>query len=467
MKGKNPNLPHLTAGLSARLLLLTIAFVMLAEVLIYAPSIARFRLVYLEERLADAHLAILTLDATPDQMVHEDLKRELLTHVEAFAVALTRPQAGKLLLMIDTPRPIDVTYDLRDANPFGLIRDAFVTLWSGGDRVLRVLGSSPKDAAVLAEVVLDERPLREAMIGFSNRILALSLMISLITAALVYLTLHWLMVRPMRRLTESMIAFRQAPENAAQSFTPSKRGDEIGLAQREFAHMQEGLRAALLQKTRLAALGTAVTKINHDLRNILATARLISDRLDHSHDPEVRQVTPTLVEAIDRAVNLCAQTLNFTREGPPSLNLSRFDLAQLVQDVSRALPAQVNGQPVWQSLLEGGPEIEADRDQIFRVLSNLAQNAIDAGATRVEVSARLTDARVVVSVRDDGPGLAPRARERLFQPFAGTARPGGTGLGLAIARDLVRAHGGEIRLESTTGAGTTFAFELPVSQIQR
>jgi signal transduction histidine kinase len=467
MKGKNLKLPHLSAGLSARLLLLTIAFVMLAEVLIYAPSIARFRLVYLEERLAAAHLAILTLDATPDQMVHEDLKRELLTHVEAFAVALTRPQAGKLLLMIDTPRPIDVTYDLRGVNPLGLIRDAFVTLWSGGDRVLRVLGSSPKDAAVLAEVVLDEAPLREAMIDFSNRILALSLMISLITAALVYLTLHWLMVRPMRRLTESMIAFRQAPENAAQSFKPSERGDEIGLAQREFAHMQEGLRAALLQKTRLAALGTAVTKINHDLRNILATARLVSDRLDHSHDPEVRQVTPTLVAAIDRAVNLCAQTLSFTREGPPSLDLSRFDLAQLVQEVSRALPAQVNGQPVWQSLLEGGLEIEADRDQIFRVLSNLAQNAIDAGATRVEVSAQRTGSRVVVSVHDDGPGLAPRARERLFQPFAGTARPGGTGLGLAIARDLVRAHGGEIRLESTTGEGTTFAFELPVSQVRQ
>jgi signal transduction histidine kinase len=181
----------------------------------------------------------------------------------------------------------------------------------------------------------------------------------------------------------------------------------------------------------------------------------------------VRQVTPTLVAAIDRAVNLCAQTLSFTREGPPSLDLSRFDLAQLVQEVSRALPAQVNGQPVWQSLLEGGLEIEADRDQIFRVLSNLAQNAIDAGATRVEVSAQRTGSRVVVSVHDDGPGLAPRARERLFQPFAGTARPGGTGLGLAIARDLVRAHGGEIRLESTTGEGTTFAFELPVSQVRQ
>ncbi|MCH7795026.1 MAG: sensor histidine kinase, partial [Proteobacteria bacterium] len=78
MTGKKLSLPPLAESLSARLLLLTIAFVMLAEVLIYAPSIGRFRLVYLEERLAAAHLAILALEATPDQMIGEDLKRELL-----------------------------------------------------------------------------------------------------------------------------------------------------------------------------------------------------------------------------------------------------------------------------------------------------------------------------------------------------------------------------------------------------
>src|SRR3546814_13881629 len=85
--------------------------------------------------------------------------------------------------------------------------------------------------------------------------------------------------------------------------------------------MQQGLRAALLKKTRLAALGTAVTKVNHDLRNILATASLISDRLAKSGDPAVRSMAPALVNAIDRALHLCAQALQFTREGPAQLEI--------------------------------------------------------------------------------------------------------------------------------------------------
>ncbi len=464
MMGKIPSLPRFSAGLSARLLWLTVAFVMLAEVLIFAPSIARFRLVYFEERLAASHLAILALDATPDQMVHDDLKRELLVHAGAYTIALKRPDAGKLMLMLDAPPSIDASYDLREAGFFGLIGEAFATLWTGGDRVLRVVGPSPKDPAVLAEVVLDEGPLRTEMLAYSRRILALSLVISFFTACLVYFSLHRMMVRPMRRLTESMTAFREDPENAARAFKPSARGDEIGVAQRELATMQEGLRAALLQKTRLAAVGTAVTKINHDLRNILATVQLVSDRLEQSDDPEVRRVTPTLMAAIDRAVSLCGQTLTFTREGPPALDLTRFDLRALVRDVGAALPAQANSEAVWQDLMDEGLEIEADRDQIFRVLANLGQNAVEAGATRIEISARQENGRLLVSVSDNGPGLAPRARECLFQPFAGSARPGGTGLGLAIAHDLVRAHGGEIRLERSTGAGTIFSFELPIAQ---
>src|SRR3546814_18695084 len=97
--------------------------------------------------------------------------------------------------------------------------------------------------------------------------------------------------------------------------------------------MQEGRQAAMLQKTRLAGLGTAVTKVNHDLRNILATASLSSDRLGKSGDPAVRAMAPTLISAIDRALHLCAQTLQFTREGPAQLNLQRFDLRDLLTEV--------------------------------------------------------------------------------------------------------------------------------------
>ncbi len=466
MLGKSKTPPAFAFGLSARLLLLTIGFVMLAEVLIYTPSIGRFRAVYLEERLAAGHLAILALEATPDHMVSQELTIELLKHVEAFTVALTKPGAGKLMLMDLPPKHLDASFDLRGAGFFVLIRDAFAALLAKPGRVIRVVGVSSKDPSILVEVVLNEGPMRDEMFAFSQRILALSLVISLFTAALVFLSLHWMMVRPMRHITASMSAFRKDPEDASRVVRPSNRRDEIGFAEHELAAMQEGLRASLQQKTRLAALGVAVTKINHDLRNILATARLVSDRLDLSDDPEVKRVTPTLMSAIDRAVNLCAQTLSFTREGPPALELTRFDLRALVADVGAALPETVNGQPVWNSLLQGAVEIEADREHLFRVLNNLGQNAIEAGASRVEVSAEQMDGRVRVTVRDNGPGLPPRAHQQLFQPFTGSARPGGTGLGLAIARDLVRAHGGEIRLEHSTADGTSFWIELPVRQME-
>jgi signal transduction histidine kinase len=442
MKGKHLSLPPVAAGLSARLLLLTIAFVMLAEVLIYAPSIGRFRKVYLEERLADAHLAILALEATPDQMVSEELELELLSHVDAKMVALKKPGAGKLMLLAEQPAAIDATFDLRQASFLGLIGEAFVTLQAPPNRVLRVLGRSPKDPNLLVEVVLEEGTLQSAMIDFSGRILLLSLVISLVTATLVYYSLHRLMVRPMRRITESMVAFREDPEDVTRSITPSERSDEIGVAQRELATMQQGLRA-------------------------LATARLVSDRLAGIDDPEVRRVTPTLMGAIDRAVDLCAQTLSFTREGPASLDLSRFELGDLLKDVGESLLGPVNGRTVWRNRLEHGIEVEADRQQLFRVFANLGQNAVEAGATRVDVSAERDDGRLVVRIADNGPGLPPRAREKLFQPFSGSVRPGGTGLGLAIARDLVRAHGGDISLESSDGTGTRFRLTLPLSQNER
>ncbi|MEM7225736.1 MAG: HAMP domain-containing sensor histidine kinase [Pseudomonadota bacterium] len=451
-------------GLSARLLVLTIAFVMLAEVLIFAPSIARFRYDYLEERLADAHLAILALEATPDNMVHEDLELELLRHVNAYMVALKKPDSGKLMLMTQTPERIDGTYDLEKKNFLRLIGDAFATLLEDDDRVLRIVGTSPKDRSVGVEVVLDEAPLHAAMLAFSQRILALSLVISVFTAALVYLSLHWLLVRPMRHITESMISFREDPENAARYIDPSDRNDEIGVMEHELASMQTALRAALQQKTRLAALGIAVTKINHDLRNILATARLVSDRLVNSEDPEVRRVTPTLVTTIDRAVDLCTQTLNFTREGPASLELQHFDLRDLIDDVGANLSASHNGDASWRNLMTEGIDLDADRNQLFRALTNLGENAVQAGASQVDFSAARENGELYIRVSDNGPGLPPRARDKLFQPFAGSARPGGTGLGLAIARDMVRAHGGDLKLEYSTAEGTRFCMVLPSDQ---
>ena len=181
------------------------------------------------------------------------------------------------------------------------------------------------------------------------------------------------MVRPMRRITQSMTAFRDDPEDAAHSaLEPSRRSDEIGIAERELVDMQSRLRAALHQKSRLAALGIAVTKISHDLRGILATARLVSDRMADSDDPEVKRITPTLLGAIDRAVDLCSQTLTFITDKPPELRRSRFAIASLAEEVGQSLAEVVRSDAVWTVHAPDNPLIDADRDQLFRVLSNLA-----------------------------------------------------------------------------------------------
>lgn len=468
MPSRASKLPALIHGLSARLLVLTLFFVMLAEVLIYAPSAGRFRLDYLKERLELGHLAILALQATPDFMVSEELEAELLRHAGAYVVGLKRPDGVKLMLGEGRVPTIDASFDLEEVGFFQAIARAFATLAQSENRVLRVVGASPKDPNAKVEVVIDEAPMRAALVQYSWRILALSLLISLTTATLVYLSLAWMMVRPLRRMTRSMMAFRHDPEDASRMITPSDRRDEIGVAERELAEMQEGLRAALHQRAHLAALGGAVTKISHDLRNILSTARLVSDRLAASGDPQVQRAAPVLLAAIDRAVELCSRTLDFTRQGPPKVSRSRFRLGELVAEVGNVLPARANGETVWRIGEGGDLLVDADRDQLFRVLQNLGQNAFEAGATRVELAARLEEGedglRVAIDVADNGPGLPPRAREKLFQPFAGSARPGGTGLGLAIARDLMRAHGGNIRLVRSTGDGTLFRLDLPGRQ---
>jgi signal transduction histidine kinase len=460
--GQKFSLPPTARSLSAKLLILTIAFVMLAEVLIYCPSIGRFRLVYLEERLAAAHLAILALEATPDQMVSEEMEMELMEHVGAYAVSILKPDRGRLMLMVEKPGTDVVSFDLGEGTFFSLIGDAFETLLADGQRVIRVMGISPKDADIRVEVVMAEGPMRAAMIQYSIRILALSLFISLITAALVFLSIHRLLVRPMRRITASMVAFRENPEDASRDLTPSQRGDEVGLAERELQSMQEGLRASLLQKTRLAALGIAVTKINHDLRNVLSTAFLMSDRLTSSEDPDVRRLAPRLIGAIDKAASLCTQTLNFTREGPLHIELARFVLRDLVTEVIEALTENTDDMPEddvrerFAMDVPPGLNIEGDREQLYRVFYNLLHNALLAGSRLIEIRLAERDERIEIDIADDGPGLPPRARDHLFTPFAGSARKGGTGLGLAIARDIMRAHGGDIELIGTSAEGTCF-----------
>jgi signal transduction histidine kinase len=448
-------------SLSARLLVLTIFFVMLSEVLIFGPSVARYRVSWLEEKLGAAHLAVLALDATPDGMVSERLRNQLLDHVDAAAISVRRG-AARLVLSRDMPPSVAETVELADMEWPRLIGDAFKTLLHAEDRVLRVIGHSPKDPNVVIEMVIHERPLHESLVQFAWRIFWLSLLISLITAALVYFSLHWLMVRPMRRLTENIVAFHEDPEDIRHALRPSNRSDEIGVAERELAAMQDDLRAALRQKSHLAALGTAVAKVNHDLRGILSSALLVSDRLETSKDPSVRSITPRIISSIERAVSLCTETLSYVGKERPTVKRERFSLRDLVGEIGAELAPDGMAAFGIKNAVDSSLKVEADRAQLYRVLNNIARNAAEAGAETLTASARINGAGIEIDLRDDGPGLAPRAHDNLFKPFDGSARAGGTGLGLAIASELMRNHGGGLELVETGAKGTCFRATLPI-----
>jgi signal transduction histidine kinase len=450
-------------SLSARLLVLTIFFVMLGEVLIFVPSVARYRMTYFEDHIAAAHIATLALIASPSGKLDQALTDELLAEVGAHSITLRRPDG--MVQMLDGPEPpeADLNFILGGGNVLIWIQRSFETLFSTGNRVMRVIGMSPFEPGTRVEILLDEAPLREEMWKFGGRIFQLSIILSLIAAALVYLSLQWLLVRPMRRITASMALFSQDPEDASRVIVPRGGRDEIGQAEKELAAMQETVRHALGQRARLAALGTAVTKINHDLRNILATARLVTDGLTTSAAPEVRRVAPRLIDAIDRAIALCSRTLDFSREAAPPFSPSRLLLRPLIEEIG---PSLALSEDEFSIDLDIPPDlaIKADRDQIYRVFLNLVRNSVEAGARHMRITAGRNDSMVAIEIADDGPGLPPRARDNLFRPFAGSARPGGSGLGLAIARELTRLHGGDLVLLASTGAGTTFRVAIPASK---
>jgi signal transduction histidine kinase len=455
-------------GLSGKLLVLTVLFVMIAEVLIYVPSVANYRLNWLSDRLSDAYTAALVFETAPSGMVPESTARQILESIGARAVALKMGQQRRLLAVSDMPQAVNQDIDMRDMTWYRAIIDAFDTLRCSDGDVMRVVGPAPMGGEFV-EIVLDEAPLRKAMVDFSIRILILSLIISAITAALVYLTLHILLVRPMRRMTANMVAFRAEPENPARIIAASARTDEIGTAERELAAMQLDLANLLQQKSHLAALGLAVSKINHDLRNLLSSAQLFSERLAKISDPHVQRFAPKLMLALERAIAFCQSTLSYGRVQEPPPDRRPVALEPLVEDVRETLGLDGGASVRWIGAVERGLMVDADPDQLFRMLLNLARNAVqalegrdakDPGRDQVRITGRREGAVAVIEVSDTGPGLPERARAHLFEAFQGSTRTGSVGLGLAIVAELVRAHGGDIRLvEGTIGA--TFRLSIP------
>jgi signal transduction histidine kinase len=442
--------------------LLATLSVLLSEIVVFLPYIAHERQEWLTDRVQDASIVVLAASGGPLDVARRD---EQLRLADAEAIVFSQPGGTDLVVGDDTVATAAV-FDLRKTNLLGDIGSALAAIVRTEDRLVRVVASSPFDSGLRVEVVVHERGLGDTLRQFARDFAGVALLIAGVTGGLVYLAVLVLLVRPMRRMTGSIAAFRADPERTvplnADDVT-GLRNDEIAIAGRELSAMQHELRSALWRNARLAALGTVVAKVSHDLRGILTPALLVAERLQFNPDPKVQRAGETLALAVDRATDLVRRTLDYAREGPPPLALAPVELAPLIDEAAQT--ARPEGSDLrLENAVDPAVVVKADRNQLFRVLVNLLRNSAEAGARTVRVSVRGTGP-IVLDVADDGPGLPEAVRADLFRAFAASVQGGGSGLGLAIVRDLMVAHGGEIELMETGPTGTTFRLTLPAAEL--
>jgi len=449
--------------LAVRLAWFTVLALLLAEAAFLVPAIVRWRDAWLDRRMTEAQLAAYAVASAPPGSVDAAAGAELLRLAGAAAIRLDQPGQKPTLLAPASGLPDIAALDLtRETTLQGIARTA-ADLLGPRETLIAVVGAVTQRPELRVTAILPAADLHTALLNHALRAGAVSLVIAAVGGGLLYAALLVLLVRPMRRLTESIAAFRADPERSAPldlTDLPRWREDEISAAGRELAAMQRELRAALWRNARLAALGTAVAKVNHDLRGILSPAMLTAERLQGHADPAVKRAGDLLMRAIERAADLTKRTLEFTRETPLALPRQSVALRPLVEEaadqVRPACPALTVA-----ILVPADLQVEADRVSLVRVLGNLLRNAGEAEARRVTVAAAQAGAELSITIADDGPGLPEPVRAALFRPFVQGGRRGSTGLGLAIVHDLMRAHGGDVALLDSGPAGTHFRLTLP------
>jgi signal transduction histidine kinase len=424
----------------------------------------------MKTRIAQAEIAVLATEASPDAVVNEALRTEILKGAGVVAVSLKRGDRRQLMLRNTEDMTISKNFDLRSGMYWPTLFEALAALVRTEDRFVSIIDKPPNMSGEWIEVTLHEAPLNSALRSYGFNILLLSIVLSLIVAAMIYAALSRLLVRPMQRLSANMMAFGEHPEDVTRLIAPSHRNDEIGTAERELRDMQTQLQGLLQQKNHLAALGLAVSKVSHDLRNMLTTAQVVSDSLATVNDPQVKRFAPRLITSLDRAINFLTQTLQYgqARELPPQR--VKLKLAEIVADVLGGLEHLAHQRVALQNTVESTVTVEADREHLHRILTNLVRNALQALESHqvkhrpdlyVRVAAHQNGGVTEIKIADNGPGIPALVRGKLFEAFQSAAKPGGTGLGLAISQELAVAHGGQIFVKHTNDAGTCFTVLIP------
>jgi len=454
--------------LSGKLLLMTIGFVMLAELVIFIPSATDFRQDWLNDRAQQAGLLALALTGVPDYEASEILTQQFMQDTDVIMMSAKRDGMSEFMLG-QPPTAGDIEMiDLREKKRLPLFRDALRAFFGNADGSLRVLSSSPVKGQDALEMIIPKDRLQWAMRDYARRIAVLSLAIAIITGLLIYLAMLFMIIRPIEKLATGLADFREDPEKRRSNLPPSSRKDEIGQLQREFFDMKQGVRASFKQRERLATLGMAVAKINHDLRNVLASASLVSDRLANDQDERISKMGNRLTRAIDRGIKLTSEVLNFSLSGQEEPELEVVRVSLLVGEAAGDTLGSFGTGPRRIGFTNNIPSeliVTADKDSTYRIFHNLFRNAAQAMAKmpdddavrQLTVEAIPSGDHISVLVKDTGPGLPDKAKDNLFKAFASAAGRGSTGLGLTISQDLAKEQGGDILLESTSEAGTVFA----------
>jgi signal transduction histidine kinase len=452
-------------SLSGRVLWLTVAVILAIELIVLLPGLGQLRANWMRERVTHAQLLLYSV---MDQGVPDDaqLRENMLAFAGASSITLNVPGQPPLQLQSAHVLSQPAWVVQLDNESIGHSTWRALCRIAGADApVMEIHAASPLAPGAEVVVKADATPLTDELRSDAAHVFTLTVIVALVTGLLVFAVLDRLLVRPMRVITTSIINFREDPEQDETSdlaWLAARPEDDISTAARELKIMQEDMRAALWRNARLAAVGTSVAKISHDLRNILSTALLVADRLQSIDDPTVQRATRTLIPAVERAAQLVTRTVDFAREGPPPITRSAVELNDLTEEaISVVRPLD----PAVRFVNEVPEELvlPLDRAQIYRVLVNLMKNAAEAGAKSIRLTTERDGAMTQLRVTDDGPGLPLRVQDNLFKPFTSSGRYGGTGLGLAIARDLIRAHGGDLILEETGPRGTVFCMDLSAS----
>ncbi len=458
--------------LSGKLLLMTIGFVMLAELVIFVPSAAIHRQNWLSERINQVDILNLALQGVEDFQASNELTQRVMNDTDIVMAAERHDGMSQLLLGAPpTDDQTIVVIDITKTRKIPKFIDFFKTFFGPSHGYYRVIGNAsiPKDGNI--EIIIPRENIKLDLRAYFKNIFFISLAIAIITGSLIYLTMALLIIRPIQSIAQNVASFQNAPETAPLDPIPSQRGDEIGDLQRAVADMKQSVRGSLKQRQRLATLGLAVAKINHDLRNVLTSAQLISDRLTTVEDPKVARMGDRLTRAIDRGVKLTRDVLNFSNPVNEPVKSEPMRISFLLGEVAGDVLPNFGTGPRRIKFMNDVPsdlQVAVDGDHSYRIFHNLMRNAAQAMAALTDDNAeRLLrvyvdtgEDYVNIHVADTAGGLPDNAKDKLFRAFASGGGRGSTGLGLTIAKELAQAQGGDLRLERTSQSGTVFTVTL-------